>query len=323
MQTVEHTYIYPAYILSAHSSLNCTMQRKFIFLINPISGSSPKNALPGLIEAAAKKHAAHYEIMPTVASGDYHFVKQKIKEEHYTDVIICGGDGSVNTVVNDLRETHANFGIVPLGSGNGLALTAKISRQPAKALELVFTGKANYIDGFFINQSFACMLCGLGFDAQVAHDFAKQKKRGLLTYARQSFKNFLSARPYSFEIDLGETSFTSEAYFISIANSNQFGNQVTIAPKASLNDGLLDIVVVRKMNKAQLPISLLDQIAGRNPIANPDALKKSGIIYLQSDKLIIKNKDAAPLHIDGEPRETEKQFTIRVIPKCFKLIQPD
>jgi diacylglycerol kinase (ATP) len=298
------------------------MQRKFIFLINPISGNSSKNALPGLIDGAAKKHAATYIILPTVASGDYHFVKQKIKEENYTDVIICGGDGSVNTVVKDLRDTPVSFGIVPFGSGNGLALSAKISKQPAKALELIFTGKPSYVDGFLINHSFACMLCGLGFDAQVAHDFAKQKTRGLLMYARQSFKNFLSVKPWSFEIDLDETNFTTEAYFISIANSNQFGNQVTIAPKASLCDGLLDIVIVRKMSKAQLPLSLLDQIAGRNPVSTAKTLKKSGIIYLQADKLTIRNTDAAPLHIDGEPRQTAKKFTIKVIPKCFKLIQP-
>ncbi|MEP7277543.1 MAG: YegS/Rv2252/BmrU family lipid kinase [Bacteroidota bacterium] len=299
------------------------MQRKFIFLINPVSGTASRKPLPGLIAAAAKKHGATYEIFPTVASGDYHFVKQKIREENYTDIIICGGDGSVNNVVKDLRETRVNFGIIPLGSGNGLAFTAHISKQPTKALELVFTGKPFYTDGFSINGVFACMLCGLGFDAQVAHDFARQKKRGLLSYARQSIKNFFSARPYSFEIDLDETNFTTEAYFISIANSNQFGNQVTIAPRASLHDGLLDIVIARKMNKAQLPISLLNQIAGNNPVANPHALKKSGIIYLQADRLTIKNTDHAPLHIDGDPVQTANQFTIRVIPDCFKLIQKD
>ena len=298
------------------------MHRKFIFLVNPISGTASRQSLPDTIAAVAKKNRAVYEILPTVASGDYHFVKQKIREEKFTDVIICGGDGSVNAVVQDVRETGVNFGIVPLGSGNGLALSAKIPKSLPKALELVFTGKPAYVDGFLINQSFACMLCGLGFDAQVAHDFAKQKKRGLLTYARQSLKHFFNAKPYSFEIDLGETEFTTEAYFISIANSNQFGNQVTIAPMASLCDGLLDIVIVRKMNKAQLPLSLLDQIAGRNRIADPQHLRKSGIIYLQANKLSIKNPDAAPLHVDGEPRETARQFSIRVIPSCFKLIQP-
>lgn len=297
------------------------MSRKFIFLINPVSGTASKKILPELIAAAAKKYGSVYEILPTVASGDYHFVKQKIREEHFTDIVICGGDGSVNTVVQDLREMPVNFGIVPLGSGNGLALSAKISKQPSKALELIFTGQASYVDGFMINNSFACMLCGLGFDAAVAHDFAKQKKRGLLTYASQSLKHFFSAKPYSFEISVEDTHFNTEAYFISIANSNQFGNQVTIAPSASLNDGLLDIVIVRKMSKAQLPLSVLDQVAGRNPVSNPHALKKSGIIYLQADKLTIKNIDNAPLHVDGEPWDTAKQFNIRVIPNCFRLIQ--
>jgi diacylglycerol kinase (ATP) len=298
------------------------MPRKFIFLVNPISGTGSRKSIPALIESAAKKYAARYEILPTVASGDYGFVKQKIEEENVTDVILCGGDGTVNTVVQGLFDTHVNFGIVPLGSGNGLALSAKISKQPAKALDIIFTGEAKHIDAFSINNSFACMLCGIGFDAQVAHDFAQQNKRGLFTYTKQSLKNFFSAKPFSFEIDLGDTEFITEAYFISIANSNQFGNQVTIAPKASLSDGLLDIVIARKMNKAQLPVSLLMQIAGNNPLSSHTAIKKTGIIYLQADRLKIKNIDNAPLHVDGEPRETAKQFDIHVIPNCFKLIQP-
>lgn len=298
------------------------MQRKFIFLINPISGTGSRQNLPDLIAAAAKKHKASFEILPTVASGDYSFVKKKIEEENITDIIMCGGDGTVNTVSRDLRNMDVNFGIVPLGSGNGLAFSAKISKQPARALDLVFTGKSSYIDAFTINNAFACMLCGLGFDAQVAHDFAKQNKRGLLTYTQQSLKNYFAARPYSFEITMAETKFTTEAYFISIANSNQFGNHITIAPRARLSDGLLDIVIVRKMNKAQLPISFLLQLAGNNKISNPAMLKKSGIIYLQTDALTIRNLDNAPLHVDGEPRETAKNFDIRIIPKCFRLIQP-
>lgn len=298
------------------------MRRKFIFLVNPISGTASRQTLPDSIASAAKKHGAHYQVLPTVASGDYSFVKQKIEEENFTDVIMCGGDGTVNTVVQALFETHVNFGIVPLGSGNGLALSAKISKQLTKALDIVFTGKPGYIDAFSINHSFACMLCGIGFDAQVAHDFAQQKKRGLITYTQQSLKNYFSAKPYSFELDLGQTKFTTEAYFISIANSNQFGNNVTIAPRASLNDGLLDIVIARKMSKAQLPVSLLLQIAGNNPVTDAAHIKKTGIIYLQADKLRIRNLDDAPLHVDGEPRETARYFDIKVIPKCFKLIQP-
>ncbi|HEY4148219.1 MAG TPA: YegS/Rv2252/BmrU family lipid kinase [Chitinophagaceae bacterium] len=298
------------------------MSRKFLFLVNPVSGTRSKQSLPDLIAAAAQKHAARFEIFNTVASGDYGFIKQKIKEQGFTEVILCGGDGTVNTVVQQLLDTPVNFGIVPLGSGNGLALSARIPKQTIKALDVAFTGKASPVDAFTINGSFACMLCGLGFDAQVAHNFARQKKRGLLTYTRQSIKHFFNANPYSFEIQLDNTSFHTQAWFISIANSNQFGNQVTIAPLASLNDGLLDIVIVRKMSRASLPIALLMQVAGNNKLSRPDALKKSGIIYLQADALRIKNTDSAPLHIDGEPKLTSGEFVIKVLPGCFRLIQP-
>ncbi len=298
------------------------MPRKFIFLVNPISGTRSKQSLPELINAAAKEHKTYTIILPTVASGNYQFVKQRIQEEGFTDVVICGGDGSVNQVIEALKETAVNFGIVPMGSGNGLALSAKIPKALTKAVTLAFTGMAHQTDAFYINNSFSCMLCGIGFDAKVAHDFAQQKKRGLATYTKQSIKNFFTARPYSFLLQWGEHELQTAAYFISVANSNQFGNNVTIAPKASLSDGLLDIVVVQRMLKAQLPLALLQQLTTGTPMATSRALKKSGVLYFQTDALTIKNIDNAPLHVDGEPRETEKKFAIKIIPACFKLIQP-
>jgi diacylglycerol kinase (ATP) len=298
------------------------MPRKFIFLVNPISGTRSKQSLPELINAAAKEHKTYTIVLPTVASGNYQFVKQRIQEEGFTDVVICGGDGSVNQVIKALKETAVNFGIVPMGSGNGLALSAKIPKALTKAVTLAFTGMAHQTDAFYINNSFSCMLCGIGFDAKVAHDFAQQKKRGLATYTKQSIKNFFTARPYSFLLQWGEHELQTAAYFISVANSNQFGNNVTIAPKASLSDGLLDIVVVQRMLKAQLPLALLQQLTTGTPMATSKALKKSGVLYFQTDALTIKNIDNAPLHVDGEPRETEKKFAIKIIPACFKLIQP-
>lgn len=296
------------------------MHRKLIYLINPISGTASKKKLPELISAKTKAANIDFEILPTVASGDYKFVKQKIEEEYVTDIIICGGDGTVNTVTQQLYKTNVNFGIIPLGSGNGLANTAKIPKDIAKALDIIFKGKANPTDAFTINNQFACMLCGIGFDAKIAHDFAKQKTRGLLTYAKQSFKNFFIAKPHDFDITINKTTFSTQAFFISIANSNQFGNQFTIAPKASLNDGLLDIVIVPGMNKAVLTIAMLQQITG-GKVTSEVVIKKTGIAYFQTNNLLIKNTSMAPLHIDGEPKETASSFEIKVIPNCFKLLQ--
>ncbi|RYF80200.1 MAG: diacylglycerol kinase, partial [Chitinophagaceae bacterium] len=211
------------------------MLRKFIYFINPISGTKNKEALLQLIKDKTVAQGIAYDILHTRADGDYSFLEQKIKEEAITDIIICGGDGTVNQVSAALQGINVSVGIIPMGSGNGLALTAGIPVDPSKALDLIFTGKTGFIDGFYINNNFSCMLCGLGFDAQVAHDFAAQKKRGLITYVQQTLKNFFSAKPYPFTIHIDGQHIKTDAFFISIANSNQFGNNVTIAPKASIS----------------------------------------------------------------------------------------
>ena len=220
-------------------------------------------------------------------------------------------------------DLDLNFGIIPCGSGNGLALAAKISKQPDKTLDIIFTGKASLIDGFIVNGRFACMLCGLGFDAKVAHDFVDQPERGLATYIRLALKNFFTVKPYKFEIQLKDTKFKTEAYFISIANSNQFGNNFTIAPKASLSDGLLDVVIITAQNKVSFILQTLEQFVGWNALqAVPLIKQKSSAIYFQTDQISIINQSEAPLHIDGEPAETPKTLNIEIKKKCFRLIQP-
>ncbi|HMU44973.1 MAG TPA: YegS/Rv2252/BmrU family lipid kinase [Chitinophagaceae bacterium] len=297
------------------------MSRKIIYIINPISGTRTKKDLRDFIEKETTKKNISFKVFPSVASGDYSFLKAMIQEENFTDVIIAGGDGTVNQAVGSLMECDVNFGIIPCGSGNGLAYAAKISKQPAKALEIVFSGTASAIDGFYVNDQFACMLCGIGFDAQVAHEFAKQEKRGLTTYARLVTKNFFSAGTYPFSINSNGIKFSSDAYFISIANSNQFGNNFTIAPKALLSDGLLDVVIAKKTIKPLLLFNLLKQIlAGK--LQKMESSLQQPVIYFQAEQINIENPTEAPIHIDGDPIETTHKLEIKVKKKCFRLIQP-
>ena len=299
------------------------MHRKLIYLINPISGTGTKGLLLEIIKNKTAEKNIPFEILHTNAEGDYGFLKEKIAAENITDVIVCGGDGTVNQVAKALLSVAVNIGIIPMGSGNGLAFAAKIPKRIHKALECVFAGNAVYIDSFYINRKFSCMLCGLGFDAQVAHDFAKQKKRGLATYIKQSTKNFFKARHYNFEIILDGKSINSEAFFISVANSNQFGNNFTIAPQASLHDGLLDIVVVNKMSKLRLIWTILKQIrSGQVRMYEDKKYHRNDIHYFQTKKLTIKNLQLAPLHIDGDPAETAAAFEIEIIENAFKLLIP-
>ncbi len=297
------------------------MQQRIIYIINPIAGTRTKKDLQQFIEQKTREQGIPFLVFPSVASGDYSFLRSIIKEEKITDVVIAGGDGTVSQVVSSLMKEDVNFGIIPCGSGNGLALTAKISKEPAKALDIIFNGKASLIDGFYVNKQFACMLCGVGFDAKVAHEFAQQPKRGLKTYATLVSKNFFSISPYLFTIESNGLEFSTEAFFISIANSNQFGNNFTIAPKALLADGLLDIVIVKKAAKPVLLYNLAKQIfAGK--LKKIESSLDQPIIYFQTKEITIKNISNAPMHIDGDPAESPEELKIEIRKKCFRLIQP-
>jgi len=314
------------------------MNRHILYIINPVAGTRTKKDLEQFIEKNTKEKGIPFRILSSVADGDYSFLYKIILEEKITDIVVAGGDGTVSKVVGSLMNFEPiniglNFGIIPCGSGNGLAYSAKIPKQPAKALEIIFNGTASAVDGFYINDKFSCMLAGLGFDAKVAYDFTNEPKRGLLTYIKLSLKNFFSMKLHRFEIQTEQMKFETNAYFISVANSNQFGNNFTIAPKASLSDGLLDVVIVASPNKISFVVQTLQQLAGWNKLSGKvtkDAnnkpsspiQKKRGIIYFQTEKLNIVNHSLAPLHIDGEPAETADELKIEVKKKCFRLIQP-
>jgi diacylglycerol kinase (ATP) len=296
--------------------------RHFLLIINPISGTRKKSELPALVETRVKAGGHRYSKYPSVADGDYRFLDDVIANDGVTDILIAGGDGTINAAVESLRKHGVPFGILPCGSGNGLALSAGISKKHALALETIMTGTPQQVDAFTINGRFACMLCGLGFDAQVAHDFANDPNRGLKTYIKKTVSNFFSAKAYPFLLSVGDRELDTHAFFISIANSNQFGNNVTIAPRASLSDGLLDIVVATKQTKLGLLLDAARQITGYNEVEEGTLEGKTGMVYFQTDNLDIYNPAGAPLHVDGDPAETSEKFEIRVIPGAFKLLMP-
>ncbi len=298
------------------------MGRKIVYLVNPVAGVIKKEAIIDLLKSKTEQRGFEYEIQHTSITGNYDLLRDRIKNDGVTDIVMLGGDGTVNQAVSALCDEDINFGIIPLGSGNGLAFSAGIPKNPLKALSIIFDGKPLYIDAFKINGHFSCMLSGLGFDAHVAHEFSNKASRGLLTYTQQSLFHYFKAYPYQFEVVLQDFSFYTEAFFITIANSNQFGNNFTIAPKASLSDGLLDIVVVQKMSKARLPFAVLRQIRGNNQLQKlVDDVTNKNILYFQTPSLKIRNLKHAPFHVDGEPMETVEEYQIDIIKDCFRLIQ--
>jgi len=299
------------------------MKRNLLFLINPISGTKSKDALEIYLKRKAAAAGLPYSVLYSTASMDAHTVLHAVEDAHATDLIVCGGDGTVNLAAKAVQQTNINLGIIPVGSGNGLARCAGIPLKPGAAFNVILKSNIQHTDAFKVNDHFSCMLSGLGLDAAVAENFAKSASRGLFTYTTQTLIQFFKANPYQFGIELPGFNFYSDAFFISIANSNQFGNNVTIAPKASLCDGLLDIVIVQKMLKASVPMAVLKQLRGNNKLRSiADAVGKQNVIYLQTPSLNIVNKQLAPLHIDGDPCETVKDLNIKVLPAAFRLLVP-
>jgi YegS/Rv2252/BmrU family lipid kinase len=299
------------------------MKRKLLYIVNPISGAKNKSSLKEGIEAKTIAAGIEFSIYPSVESADYSFLFRIIKEQGFTDVIIAGGDGTINQVVNSLRKTKVQFGIIPCGSGNGLAFSAGIPKNPEKALQIIFKGKSEWCDAFLINEDFACMLCGLGLDAQVAHDFANDPKRGLATYIKKTVSNFFTAKTYPFVLKTNGKQLKTDALFISIANSNQFGNNFTIAPKASLNDGLLDIVVMAKQNKLIALLQAFRQVSGYNKLQKLEVVdENASVLYFQTNEIKIENPQLAPMHIDGDPVETKNKFNVQILKDSFRLIYP-
>lgn len=331
------------------------MSRKIIYLINPISGTRGKRSLKEMIQQKTQEKGIAFSILPTNAEGDYRHLLNRVRDEGVTDIVICGGDGTVSAVAAALRGSEARVGVIPMGSGNGLAFAAGIPKDPAKALDIIFAGKSAFIDGLLINDHFSCMLCGIGLDGAVAHEFAGQPRRGLRTYIRITMRNFFRARPYPFRICVpegssdasgssvpggssvasgspdaagssvvggGQQEFRVNAFFISIANGNQFGNNFTIAPKASLHDGLLDIVIAAKTNRFRFLWSVLRQVRNGYALQPVSEAGKKKIVYFQASSLVIENPEEAPLHIDGDPAATASTFRIVVVSDAIRLMIP-
>ena len=297
--------------------------RYIILLVNPISGGKKKEAAIRLVEQVFAANGLRYSIIPTNANGEYDQLKNSIAANGITDVVIMGGDGTVNQAVHALKDQPVQFGIIPFGSGNGFAFAAGIPKNLTRAIEVILRNKTKAVDAFLVNDRFSCMLTGLGFDAKVAHDFASRPSRGLLTYVKETVKNFFAAKPCRFEIEIEETSFFTEAFFISVANGNQFGNNVTIAPLARLDDGLLDVVIVQKMNKLRLPLAVIQQMWSTNHLQRfVQHMSKGNVLYFQTPRLRIRNPELALLHIDGEPVPTYETIDFTILRNCFRLLQP-
>ncbi len=289
---------------------------KIIFIVNPISGGRRGINLSSIINKRVDRNKFDFEIILTEYAGHaVEISKQKVKEE--TDIIVAvGGDGTINEVAANMIGSKSILGIIPHGSGNGLARHLSIPRITEKAIELINLTNTTKIDTATINGTAFISIAGLGFDAHVANLFANSKRRGFLTYFKIIAENYHDYKPkkYTLKLDSGRT-IDTEAFFISFANSNQFGFNTSIAPNAKLNDGKLDICIVKKPFLVEIPL-----------IANLLLLRKINLSphveIITSSNFTVSQAENCVANIDGEAIKLGKELHVKVKPLSLNIIIP-
>lgn len=285
-------------------------KNNFLFIVNPISGKGNKNEVVQAIQKGMR--GTEFEIAYTEYPKHAIEIAKKAVEEKYYCVVAVGGDGSVNEVGQSLIGSKTMLGIVPCGSGNGLALHLKISLNAKKAIEQLKNACERKIDTVSINGKSFLSIAGIGFDAHIGWKFAEFGKRGFLSYAKLSAREFFQyqAKEYLLEIDGKEM--ISNAFLISFTKSGQFGNNVWIDPKAQLDDGHVSICILEKFPYTSTLDILYRSFSKK--------LEKSKYFRIIKAKEIVVKKGYSLLHLDGEPENSTEELHIKVQPKSLKLL---
>lgn len=288
------------------------MQSKIAFIINPNAGVKKKIDIPEFITSHFPKNIP-FDIITWDNKHDFESIKQQILANSYTTVVACGGDGTVNQTASVVVNTNMALGILPLGSGNGLARSNQIPMDLKQALAVIAKGSVRKMDSALINGIPYFCTAGVGFDALIANCFATSTKRGFATYISTTFKEFFNYKPNSYNITVDGVTTKIEAFLITIANAGQWGNDVYIAPKAKLNDGLLRVCILKPFKKRSIP-----SIGLKLFLKKIDSSKS--FVALIGKKIEIQFDNELPVHYDGEPILVKDKLNIEVVPLSLNVI---
>lgn len=286
--------------------------RKLFFIVNRYSGSGFNAAMEKTVTRACVAHGAEHQLVYTEGPGHATSLAADAVSSAFDAIIAVGGDGTVNEVAQALVNTPTPLGIIPKGSGNGLARHLKIPTRFEDSLTALFSSKAFTMDTFKMNSKLSLNVSGIGFDGFVADQFGGEKQRGFRGYARLVLNEFMHFEEFDATIDLGETQLQRKAFVIAIANSSQYGNNARISPAASVCDQLLNITVLKKFPPYRLDFIYSFFSGSIEQSAYCETLAVRNVkIRLQEPMLY---------HIDGEPAGKAEQFTIEMLPASLNIL---
>lgn len=290
------------------------MRKKVLYVINPISGAGRQKGVEKLVIQLSDDRRIDYNIECTKSAGQATEIS-KTRGRDYDAIIAVGGDGSINEIVQGLIKTDTALGIIPTGSGNGFARHLKIPLKVEKAIEVINDFNVTDIDTAKINDRYYVNVAGIGFDALIAHKFAIFGKRGFSSYVKVTAKELIKFKPLHVNLTTDGVRHNVNAFLLSVANGSQFGNNAWIAPMASMNDGKLNITVLKKT-----PLVLAPALVYRLFTKTFERSKYTENYTAQS--IALEKEGEIIAHIDGEPYKFTDQIKIDVLPESLNVIVP-
>lgn len=280
--------------------------KRILLIINPISGTLPKDGLDSRVRSRLEPLGFDVEAVETTHAGHGAELATKVARKGYHAVIVAGGDGTVNEVAGALVGTNTALGILPFGSGNGLARHLYGSIDVDHALDIIALDVVSRCDYGTVNgRPFFCTF-GLGFDASVTREFANMSRRGFMSYIKGAVQEMVNFNPTTYEIRTGGMSIKVKAFIVAVCNASQYGNNAYIAPNASIHDGLLDIIIVHAGNPLTRAIAGMELFTGH--------IDKNVLIQaLRVNHATIRHLPG-PAHIDGEPIFTPQTIHVKCHP---------
>ncbi len=281
--------------------------------MNPISGTSDKKDIPYLIEELLDKEQFDYSIRETEYAGHAYEIAKESKEQGIDIVVAVGGDGTVNEVGRALVHSNTALGIIPTGSGNGLARHLLIPMKIKGAIQVLNDCEITDLDYGIINDHPFFCTCGVGFDAFISEKFAEAGKRGPITYLENILKEGLKYEPETYEIEAENGTIKKKAFLISCANASQYGNNAYIAPQASMSDGMIDVIIMEPfdaLEASQISIEMFNKTLDKN----------NKIKTFRSKEIKIYRKAPGVIHYDGDPIETGKEIVVTLKEKGIKIL---
>ena len=284
-----------------------TDKKRIVFVVNPISGTQGKKAILRWIDERLDRSIYDYSIVKTEYAGHASQIAAAAVQDKVDIVVAIGGDGTINEIARSLVHTETALGIIPCGSGNGLARHLRIPMEPKAAIDILNQDNRLCIDyGKINNIPFFCT-CGVGFDAFVSLKFADSGKRGLLTYLENTLHESLTYQPETYEIENEEGTVRYKAWMIACGNASQYGNNAYIAPQASLTDGLMDVTIME-------PFTVLDVPSLSFQLFNKTIDQNSRVKTMRAKKIKIHRQKDGVMHFDGDPLMAGKELEVEIIP---------